>query len=274
MRVAVMGIGVIATAAVGLSAALPALHQLRPESMQSTRAPRLFKDSRQLLAMARAQGRRDVTLVIASVAGRTADVAREATRLGGDIRFRGDEVGYLRVRLPIDRANQLAESANIEAAAADLDDSYPNRLTPAERAQPVASPGDAGMLQEKAAEPWPPKSGDYPLRNPYSPIKDLGAAELLATHPTYDGRGVTIALLDGNLDLLLPEFQTAYMRDGTRVPKVADFLNVTDPRDDAELNPPMGRHARRSRCHERAGDLSGQDLHGAARRKVPYWAVR
>jgi hypothetical protein len=36
---------------------------------------------------------------------------------------------------------------------------------------------------------------------------------------------------------LIPEFQTAYTLDGRRIPKFADYLNVMDPRDDADLNP-------------------------------------
>jgi len=42
-------------------------------SANMERAPRLFKDSRQSLAIARAQGRRDITLVVA--AGRWARAA-------------------------------------------------------------------------------------------------------------------------------------------------------------------------------------------------------
>ena len=205
------------------------------------RAPRLFKDSRQSLAIARAQGRRDITLVVAAVAGRSAALAQDAARLGGDVRFRDDSVGYLRVRLPLDSATAFSELPNVEAAAVDYEDSYPNRLSPSspDGAGNGPSDSDPGMLQARpqSTEAWPPRPGDGPLRDQYSPLKDIGAAEFLAKNPTFDGRGVTIALLDGNVDLLLPEFQTAYTADGRRVAKIADFVNVTDPRDDAELNP-------------------------------------
>lgn len=235
MRVVLIGMGVAVATTVALSAALPTLKLQLPSP--DSGAPKLFKDSRQAIAIARAQGRRDVTLVIATVAGRSDAAARDAARLGGDVRHHDDEVGYLRVRIPIDRATELAESANVEAAAADIDDTYPMRSTAAEQVPSPPLSADAGMLQAQAGEPWPPRRSDYPLRHQYSPIKDLGAAEVLAKNPTYDGRGVTIAVLDGNLDLLLPEFQTAYTLEGAQVPKIADYLNVTDPRDDAELNP-------------------------------------
>src|SRR5262245_1652032 len=99
-------------------------------SVNVGRAPRLFKDSRQSLAIARAQGRRDITLVVAAIAGRSAALAGDAARLGGDVRFRDDSIGYLRVRIPRDNAAAFSESPNVEAAAVDYEDSYPNRLTP------------------------------------------------------------------------------------------------------------------------------------------------
>ncbi len=199
--------------------------------------PRLFKDSRQSLAIARAQGRKEVSLLIAAKPAGVSEVAREAARLGGDVRYREDEVGYLRIRLPIDSATKLAELDAVESAAMDYDDAWPFRLGADGRpGAPALQPLPESIPPQIPAK-WPPRLTDYPLQEPYSPIKDLGAEEFRAKHPTWDGRGVTIALLDGNLDLLLPEFQTAYTLDGKPIPKIADYLNVTDPRDDAEINP-------------------------------------
>src|SRR4029453_15636931 len=95
----------------------------------------------------------------------------------------------------------------------------------------------SGGASSETSQPWPPTISDYPLRNPYSPLADLNAKDLRTAHPTWDGRGTTIAVLDGNFDMLLPEFQTAYALDGKPVPKVADYLTSTDPRDDADLVP-------------------------------------
>jgi hypothetical protein len=208
-------------------------------SPAASRRPALFKDSRQSLAIARAQGRKTVVLLVVAKPGETAAVAEHAGRLGGDVRFRDDEVGYLRVRITPDRATEFAEFGLIEAVAMDYDDSYPNRLGPERLALPEETPSKVSTQAQATqnAMEWPPRLTDYPLQHPYSPIKDLDAAEFLAKHPTWDGRGVTIALLDGNLDLLLPEFQTAYTIDGKAVPKIADYLNVTDPRDDGDINP-------------------------------------
>ena len=217
------------------------------------RASRLFKDSRQSLAIARAQGRKVVTLLVAATPGGVPAVAEYAGRLGGEVRYREDEIGYLRVNIPIDQASEFVEFDRIESAAMDRDDSYPARLTgdgapgventlaPAPNRN-MLTPQDpprraTAKVENQESEPWPPAWGDYPLRHPYSPLGDIDAAEWRKQHPTYDGRGVTIAVLDGNFDLLLPEFQTAYDANGKKVPKVADFLNVTDPRDDSSLIP-------------------------------------
>ena len=201
--------------------------------------PALFKDSRQSLAIARAQGRQHVMLLLVARPGAADAVAAEAVRHGGEVRYREDEVGYLRVRIAPDRAMELAGVELVEAAAMDYEDSYPARLGPGAQAMALGDAAEtaASDAAEEADAEWPPRLGDYPLQHPYSPVADLAAADFLAAHPTWDGRGVTIALLDGNLDLLLPEFQTAYALDGAPVPKIADFLNVTDPRDDADLNP-------------------------------------
>jgi hypothetical protein len=204
-----------------------------------SRRPALFKDSRQSLAIARAQGRKSVVLLVVAKPGEAAAVAERAGQLGGDVRYRDDEVGYLRVRISPDRATEFAEFVQIETVAMDYDDSFPNRLGPERLALPKETPSK-GSAQARAAQnamEWPPRLSDYPLQHPYSPIKDLDAADFLAKHPTWDGRGVTIALLDGNFDLLLPEFQTAYTIEGKAVPKIADYLNVTDPRDDGDINP-------------------------------------
>jgi hypothetical protein len=224
----------ILSISIAIAAPAAALPASPPASAAGTR-PALFKDSRQSLAIARAQGRKEVAVLIAAKPGAAAAVAADAKRLGGDVRYRDDEIGYLRIRVPIDNANALAESAGVQAATVDYDDSYPNRLAAGRPAQPMPDPPDPPKTE--AVPDWPPILSDYPLVHPYSPLKDLAAADFQREHPTWDGRGVTIGVLDGNFDMLLPEFQTAYTADGKTVPKVADYLNVTDPRDDADINP-------------------------------------
>ena len=185
--------------------------------------PALYKDARQAMAIARAQGRSSINLIVLTKPGATAAVATRAQSLGGEVRYSAKDVGYLRLRMPIDHANDLAEYNLVEAATVDVDDSIPIRLSADDSSEPEKD--------------WPPRVSDYPLEHPYSPLADLNAEQLRSEHPTWDGRGVTIAVLDGNPDMLLPEFQTAYTLDGKPTAKFADYLNATDPRDDSNLVP-------------------------------------
>ena len=95
-------------------------------------------------------------------------VPQQAGRLGGDVRYRDDDPGYLRVRVPIDRASELAEFDRIEAVATDYEGSYPNRLRPDEKAQLTTDPPVSSRPQnqevKKDSEQWPPRWSDYPRR--------------------------------------------------------------------------------------------------------------
>jgi hypothetical protein len=197
----------------------------------SSQAPRreLFKDSRAQLAMARANGKRDVSLVIAARVGEAESVAREMRRVGGRIRVQENDLGYLRGRVPTDRVEELVAFEGIEAVDLDiLADAIPPFL------QPGLGPQDPERRLPRAAPPggaddWPPTRADLTLRPIYSPLKDLGALNWRREHPTFDGRGVTVAVLDGNVDFLLPELQVAMTLDGQPTRKVIDVLNSMDP---------------------------------------------
>jgi hypothetical protein len=82
------------------------------------RRPFLFKDARGELAAARARGDSAVTLVVAAMPGANARAAQRTLQLGGKIRFRDDDVDYLRIRLAVDSvekfiADPLVHSADV-----------------------------------------------------------------------------------------------------------------------------------------------------------------
>jgi hypothetical protein len=89
--------------------ALPLAAQFRSDP---PRRPFLFKDARGELAAARARGDTMVTLVVASMPGANARAVRLVTGLGGTVRFRDDDVDYLRVHVPL---------ASVERLVSDLD---------------------------------------------------------------------------------------------------------------------------------------------------------
>ncbi|MGH9940379.1 MAG: S8 family serine peptidase [Blastocatellia bacterium] len=171
---------------------------------------------------AQAQQKPEVTLLVASVTGANERVVRAATSLGGRVQYRADDVSYLRVKLPTGSAEKIALSPDIEAINVDGPIVY------------LSGPPGQGEAQARPNTAAPP-SRDTPAENPYLPAVYLGAPQFVASHPTFDGRGVTVAMIDTSIDLLLPELQTATTLDGQPTRKIADVLcaepSAIDPDD-------------------------------------------
>ena len=213
---------VVLAAAAVLSAGPPGV------AGQPERRPFLFKDSRGELAQARARGDSGVVLVIASMPGRNARVAAAVEAAGGRIGFRHDEVDYLRVWAPLERAQELARRPDVHSA--DVSITNRPRSFALAGGEVDATPELPAPLRSSPADTiWPPVLGDHPLRNRYNPLGDVRALAFRRDNPTWDGRGTTIAMIDMSPDMLLPEMQTATALDGSTVPKIAVYRNALDP---------------------------------------------
>ncbi|MGH9186905.1 MAG: S8 family serine peptidase, partial [Acidimicrobiales bacterium] len=169
----------------------------------------LGRHDRQLLAEAEAKGSDTVTLLIASERGANAGVKAGIQSLGGQISYRDDDVSYLNAVVPIGQAEQAAALDGIEAV--DIDEVIP-----------LDDPRPAG---EGTPTPQPPPDASTPQANPYMPIADTGAADFLAAHPEWDGRGVTVGVLDTGITLDHPALTTT----STGEPKVVDWVTYTHP---------------------------------------------
>ncbi|HKS10993.1 MAG TPA: S8 family serine peptidase [Pyrinomonadaceae bacterium] len=178
---------------------------------------KLRKVDRERLIAAKLQRKNEIMLVLAAKTGTNAAVAREVTMLGAAVRFREDTVDYLRVRVPIERVDEVARLNNIQVMAIDGVQMYDtSHDMPVSQLQKTSSP-----------------DANTPAENPFLPTADIGAPQFIRDHPTFDGRGVTIASVDGNSpDILAPELQTALSIDGAPVPKFSDVINSLDPIDD------------------------------------------
>jgi hypothetical protein len=174
----------------------------------------LSKEDKAALAQARVDGQSTVSLLIASKPGANSSVASAVEGLGGAIRYRDDQLDYLRARIAADKADAVAKLDGVQAANVDtiiqLDDPKPAAEGP---------------------NVDPPGSGT-PAENAYMPTQDIGAPQFVAAHPTWDGRGVKIGILDTGIDLLTPELQTAKTQAGASVKKIVDWVTYTDPFDD------------------------------------------
>ena len=220
-------------------------------SAQAPRRPFMFKDARSEVAAARVRGDSDVLLIVASMPGANARVAQIITALGGTIRFRDDDVDYLRARVPVDSVERLAGDSAVHSLEVSKPRLPRRRDSDGGGAGPLPSEGALPTVQDtiKKKTVWPPGLSDYPLANRYSPLADIGAEEFRKANPTFDGRGVTIAMIDMNPDPLLPELQVATTLDGKPTPKIVVFETALDADDEDD-----GRWLRMTDVVEVAGD--------------------
>ncbi len=196
---------------------------------QAPRRSFLFKDARSELAAARARGASTVLLVIASMPKANAAAAKAIEAMGGTIQYRHDEVDYLRARLPVDRVEAFAADRSVHSISISV--------TP----RPQGGGGGGGADNTIAAtdttkkRAWPPPLLSwYPITNRYDPLGDLRALEFRRQNPTFDGRGVTLAIIDMSLDPLLPELQTAFTLDGSQAPKIVGYETVLDSEEEPD----------------------------------------
>jgi len=139
-------------------------------------------------------------LLIASRPGSNRTVVSGVQALGGRIDARDDALGYLRAEVPIDRAEQAARVTGVQSA--DVDEIIP-----------LDDPRPEGQA---APTPFPAPDASTPRDNPYMPMAETGADAFMDTNPSYDGRGVTVGVLDSGVTLDHPALATTT----TGAPKV------------------------------------------------------
>ena len=207
----------------------PAAGQLAPP-----RRPFLFKDNRGDIATAHARGDTAVTVIIAAMPGANGQLAQTIQGMGGSIRFRDDQVDYIRARVPVDSVERLAHDPSVHSL--DITMKGADRGFGASGTESFA-PADAlplGALPDTGGVVWPPKQSDYPLTHRYDPLRDMNGVAFRTQHPTWDGRGVTLALIDMNPDPFEPELQQARTLDGRVVKKIFTYETAIDPDEEDE----------------------------------------
>jgi hypothetical protein len=173
----------------------------------------------QKLRDAEHDGTRTVTILVTTTEGETAKVEADLRALGGYIRYAAPKLGYLSAVVPTSRVDKAAKLRHVRAV--DLDEAVP---------LPEPAPdATAGKVTATAAVSAP--DADTPDDNPYLPTRDTGSIEFKRDHPTWDGRGVTIGILDSGVDLDNPALQTT----STGERKIVDWFTATDPVTEGSL---------------------------------------
>lgn len=175
---------------------------------------KLSKHDRELVAAARVEGKKTITVLIAAKSGSNKTVASGIASLGGSIRFRDDDISYIRAIVPIDKVDTAAKLNGVQAL--DVDEIIPLEDPTPDAAAPIIS--------------QPAPNASTPQNNPYMPIGDIGAAQFMEANPTWDGRGTTIGIVDSGIDLANPALQTT--TTGER--KIVDWVTYTHPTDDGD----------------------------------------
>lgn len=164
-------------------------------------------------------------------------------RLGGRVRRTEPAIGYVRVEVPTGRLLDLIASNDIDAYQI-------SSLSKA--AWYRDGPPEVNAQMYRGFESWPPDWGAGPSPRPELPLlsvdaartsgytadDEIGVGEWMKSHPTFDGRGVTIAFIETATPAFSdPALRTAKTLDGRDVPKIAGIINTIDPeaRDDTRV---------------------------------------
>ncbi|MEU6093518.1 S8 family serine peptidase [Streptomyces sp. NPDC047079] len=182
---------------------------------------KLGSEDADLLAEAKADQAKNVTMMIATAPGQTEQVAKELDAVkGGSVGRSDDRLGYVRATVPTAKADSaIAAAEKLSSVHAidlrqeiQLDDPTPSADT---------AEGSAGT----GTVTYPAPNRHTPAENPYNPSFETGAVDFVREHPKADGRGITIGILDSGVDLGHPALQ----KTTTGERKIVDWVTATDP---------------------------------------------
>ncbi|TBL41859.1 MULTISPECIES: S8 family serine peptidase [unclassified Micromonospora] len=195
-----------------------------PDAAQATPAEALGEHDAKLLSEAEAKKAPTVTMIVATEKGKAKDVADDLKDLGAAVTERYDTIGYVLAKVPTGKAVTAATLPGV--AAVDLDEKI--QLPDP---KPEVVPG--AKKAEKQGSTLSGPGAKTPADNPYMPTGEIGAAKFVKQNPKWDGRGVTIGVMDSGVDLDHPALQ----KTTTGERKIVDWVTATDPFEDPTWRP-------------------------------------
>ncbi|GGS45490.1 S8 family serine peptidase [Streptomyces cinerochromogenes] len=183
---------------------------------------KLGSDDAALLAEAKADGDKNVTMMIATSPGQTERVAAELDAVeGGLVGRTDDKLGYVRATVPTGRADSAIAAAVKLSSVRAID---------LKQEIPLDDPAPSGTRAAAGKGTYPAPGRKTPAENPYNPSFETGAVDFVEDHPKADGRGITIGILDSGIDLGHPALQ----KTTTGERKIVDWVTATDPVADGD----------------------------------------
>ncbi len=179
-----------------------------------------------LLAEAKADGEKTVTMMVATAPGATEQVADQLDAVkGGSVGRTYDKLGYVRATVPTAKADAAIKSAAKLSSVHAIDLRHEIELD-----DPTPAADRAKGARDGARGTYAGPDKHTPADNPYNPSAETGAVDFVKKHRKADGRGVTIGILDSGIDLGHP----ALKKTTTGERKITDWVTATDPIVDAD----------------------------------------
>ncbi|MFF6970792.1 S8 family serine peptidase [Streptomyces tsukubensis] len=178
----------------------------------------------ELLAEAEAKGEKQITVMVATAPGATEAVAAQLGSVdGASVGKTYDALGYVRATLPTAKAESALKTAAKLPSVHGIDLRHEVKLDdPTPGADTVKAAAGATGKQVRS---YPAPDAKTPAKNPYNPSFETGAVDFVKKNPTYDGRGITIGILDSGVDIAHPALQ----KTTTGERKIVDWVTATDP---------------------------------------------
>ncbi|MFE2432296.1 S8 family serine peptidase [Streptomyces sp. NPDC059373] len=181
-----------------------------------------------LLAKAKADGDKNVTLMIATTPGKTEQVADQLGAVkGASVGQTYDKLGYVRATVPTGKADAAISTATKLSTVKAIDLKQEIQI---DDPTPSADTTEKAAAAATATTTYSGPSAGTPAQNPYQPAFETGAVDFVKDNPKADGRGITIGILDAGVDLAHPALQ----KTTTGERKIVDWVTSTDPITDGD----------------------------------------
>ncbi|MFF9074315.1 S8 family serine peptidase [Streptomyces sp. NPDC014872] len=189
---------------------------------------KLGANDAEILAKAKAKGEKNITMMVATAPGATAQVAEQLDAVKGSVLGRAyDKLGYVRATVPTASAEATIKAASKLSSVHGIDLKQEIKL---DDPTPAGDRAAGASARTKATGSHPAPDKKTPAKNPYNPSFETGAVDFVEQHPRADGRGITIGILDSGVDLGHPALQ----KTTTGERKIVDWVTATDPVSDGD----------------------------------------